>query len=1340
MESLFLLLFIISILIEFPIVRTSFQSRRPSLYLPSKQCDKPCFNGGTCSDGACHCPSGWNGPQCENCHGRILKKLSLHHRNGSISDGPNSYSASAGCIWVFENSDKNQNGSTSSLLFKLDDFFTECCWDMLYIYDGDGVYGDLLGVFSGNLQGREVLAKSGQAIVYFASDLAFNLPGFNISYYLNDESEKENNNCLLNCSGNGRCNENGICICNEGFSGEACEHQRCLSNMDGQIGPCKNKAFCKRNKCECTKHTHGDRCQELLLNPTWDIVVPTTTNISTTIFSPRASHKSVLIGDDLWIYGGLTLNPTDYSLADFVVYNVKKRSFHSIPQKDENGNKKPLQRYDHSIVHYQNKLYIFGGVINQRTVTNEFWEYNPKNGKWTDLSSHDDSVQAFPLPVAGHTAHVVGTEMHVLFGYNPYEGYLYIPQIYSFETKKWRRGEIDSAILGRFGHSSVLFTDPNIGEMILVYGGYNAPLSSYTYAITDELILYNPTKQIWTHLGNYGVPLFRHSAVLMDDGVMLLVGGNSHNESSTTRKNDCFSGQVHAFDTVCKRWLKIYTNEFTQISRYGHDAFLYNSNMFVIGGFNGEMHNDVIKFTPANCDSQARDEEDCERLANGVRCIFFNKTCSKTLPTTSLRHSFLQSILKGDSMLNSVNDAVQQQKYCPTHMDKDSSTLDLRQQCSQIIDCSSCLSEKGCGWCESSQSCLGSFTNCVDGGLLTDHALCPQSIKQRRKEITKQLRPCNLATNCFACYRLNHCIWFAIDGKQICVSLADQALLLEEQTRIQMEKATTSNTQQQQQPSTSITTISQPSLLSSQSLSRTATQDVIVMPQQLKHSTSALIEGQNQRNGTCSVPCFLKNSCQSCIEAQCMWCPSNHRCVSMDTYMISFPYGQCQSWMTAANTNYACQNNPFACKQQKTCSDCQSIGPRCGWCDDGSGTGLGTCIEGSASGPRSGEGCPSERWFFTGEPDCQCNGHSTCTENSTHKRFRCTRCKDKTRGEHCEQCESGYYGDPRNGGECKECQCNGQATLCNPTNGDCFCSTKGVLGPRCDKCEPKYIGDPKNGGTCTYELAIDFIFTFKLDSDDIRDKYVNQINFFSVPFKRDTDVQFTVTCEGDSGAKVTINLTSQPLEGGNQPFHVKYLMAGQLCTSTGIKRTYSSSDPNFSYGTDANTTFNVRISDFVTPIKIQISFAQSLPINWILFFVIFAACFIVLLVVAGLIWIIKMRIEWYRNIRRRHDEIEEMASRPFASIQLDLGGDSMKSHVDPCAVEPCSNYQAGVYTVIVKLPTGGQTYTPFGTSGLAVASALCQLTSAQLALLQPPNTEKRPKRKSNLKRFMPFMS
>ena len=80
-------------------------------------------------------------------------------RNGSISDGPNSYSASAGCIWVFENDFKNG----SALLFKLDDFLTECCWDMMYFYDGDGAYGNLLGVFRFN------------NIFRFVSDLTFYL-------------------------------------------------------------------------------------------------------------------------------------------------------------------------------------------------------------------------------------------------------------------------------------------------------------------------------------------------------------------------------------------------------------------------------------------------------------------------------------------------------------------------------------------------------------------------------------------------------------------------------------------------------------------------------------------------------------------------------------------------------------------------------------------------------------------------------------------------------------------------------------------------------------------------------------------------------------------------------------------------------------------------------------------------------------------------------------------------------------------------------------------------------------------------------------------------------------
>ena len=39
-----------------------------------------------------------------------------------------------------------------------------------------------------------------------------------------------------------------------------------------------------------------------------------------------------------------------------------------------------------------------------------------------------------------------------------------------------------------------------------------------------------------------------------------------------------------------------------------------------------------------------------------------------------------------------------------------------------------------------------------------------------------------------------------------------------------------------------------------------------------------------------------------------------------------------------------------------------------------------------------------------------------------------------------------------------------------------------------------------------------------------------------------------------------------------------------------------------------------------------------------------------------------------------------------------------------------------MYTLAVRLPTGGRASTPSGTSGLAVASSLCLLTPAQLGV------------------------
>ena len=89
--------------------------------------------------------------------------------------------------------------------------------------------------------------------------------------------------------------------------------------------------------------------------------------------------------------------------------------------------------------------------------------------------------------------------------------------------------------------------------------------------------------------------------------------------------------------------------------------------------------------------------------------------------------------------------------------------------------------------------------------------------------------------------------------------------------------------------------------------------------------------------------------------------------------------------------------------------------------------------------------------------------------------------------------------------------------------------------------------------------------------------------------------------------------------------------------------------------------FQVRVYNFTTPITITVSFAQSPPINWVLFFVIFAACFIVLLVVAGLLWMIKVRIEAYRRNQRRIDEIEHVRRNIRYCLLTNFSSDGLKT-------------------------------------------------------------------------------
>lgn len=109
-----------------------------------------------------------------------------------------------------------------------------------------------------------------------------------------------------------------------------------------------------------------------------------------------ASHCSIVWKDSLYVVGG--------------------ESFHRakmIYVYDYNGNvwetphvegKVPLPRYAHSCVLFGDKIFMYGGVVQNSTVTNEIWAFDVSAKVWENVTVHDNchnKTICGPLKVTG---------------------------------------------------------------------------------------------------------------------------------------------------------------------------------------------------------------------------------------------------------------------------------------------------------------------------------------------------------------------------------------------------------------------------------------------------------------------------------------------------------------------------------------------------------------------------------------------------------------------------------------------------------------------------------------------------------------------------------------------------------------------------------------------------------------------------------------------------------------------------------------------------------------------------------------------------------------------------
>jgi len=107
------------------------------------------------------------------------------------------------------------------------------------------------------------------------------------------------------------------------------------------------------------------------------------------------------------------------------------------------------------------------------------------------------------------------------------------------------------------------------------------------------------------------------------------------------------------------------------------------------------------------------------------------------------------------------------------------------------------------------------------------------------------------------------------------------------------------------------------------------------------------------------------------------------------------------------------------------------------------------------------------------------------------------------------------------------------------------------------------------------------------------------------------------------------------------------------CTSSEFKYTFSNRDFNYA-DKNRNATFIVHVYDFHTPITIQIAFSRRSRIQLLHFFVTFFGCLFSLLALAFISWKTKQRYDRFRRQRQIIIQMEQMASRPFSRLLVDV--------------------------------------------------------------------------------------
>lgn len=214
---------------------------------------------------------------------------------------------------------------------------------------------------------------------------------------------------------------------------------------------------------------------------------------------------------------------------------------------------------------YDGKLYLAGGYLDGEEPTTDFWQYDPRTDRWTQLPSmHQPPRAAGAVAVIGNRLYVAGGAPQT-FNVSSFPVYDTL-EIYDFGTGKWSFGA--PMQIGRHHISGAA-----VGGKFYVAGGRGDLDHSLTVFES-----YDPDTDEWKTLPPMPLGL-ASPRVVAAGGKIVVVGGED--QLNWEEGDGWVTPSAWAFDPKLNRWARLPDMRF---ERRGGGAAVANGRIYAIGG------------------------------------------------------------------------------------------------------------------------------------------------------------------------------------------------------------------------------------------------------------------------------------------------------------------------------------------------------------------------------------------------------------------------------------------------------------------------------------------------------------------------------------------------------------------------------------------------------------------------------------------------------------------------------------------------------------------------------------------------------------------------------------